>query len=193
MGKRALKLCADCLLFFLSTLTPWLFLFCTDTLNIQWQRTSCLCKSRCRGGRGSGSHQDRDSFRGPEQRARKVRKFLWWFRDSTFIRFHSFFCGMCFLLSLFLVATPPPQATNTLYCCWLWLVRLWLVVFSLACPTNPIRGPTIPKDLPVRKKNVFKCLRGTIEGSKLEYRSKKRRRGFPSHIAGFSVRSCGSL
>lgn len=75
MGKWGKMRREDCLLPLLS-MQKWPCLFWTDPLNVQWQRTSCIRKSRCRGWRGSGSHQDRDSFRGPEQRTGKVRKFL---------------------------------------------------------------------------------------------------------------------
>lgn len=61
---------------FLPTQASRLFLSCADTVGLQWQRTCCICKSRCRGRGGTGGHPDCDSVRGPEQGAGKVRRIL---------------------------------------------------------------------------------------------------------------------
>lgn len=141
MGKWGIQHCEACLLPLLSMPRSWLCLSWTDPLDIQWQRTSRLCKSRCRGWRGSGSHQDRDSFRGPEQRTRKVRKSL----CLLIQRIH--FSVVSFILSWYVFTALSSPYDRSICHHWLRLVRFTLGLLILLCSTDSCRGHMMPRVL----------------------------------------------
>lgn len=115
MGKWALQLGADCLLSFLSRCKRHDCFSSAQILStFSDKELAAYAKAGAVAEEALGAIRTVIAFGGQNKELERSGSFsIWWFRESTFIWFHSFFCGMRLLLfSLLLIVAPPPHATS---------------------------------------------------------------------------------